>query len=501
MNELLTKPCAILIHQESKPDTFVGTYNKPEHTDQDLSIQLVLIRDPHQASGLRLQVDVPHLDDHGNHQCERMHWSITAWNAASEPAELDGLFSIDDVGPEHYQELAELANALKSLSLSPSKRLLKLTIQRLLCTNDCRLFTGRTDYGEFGSHIAQLRQELRSAHPITLLLSGDKTDTMNKLDGVRKQMQLQMQSGLKKCWFNVTEAFAVSNINKSKMKRRNERPREFEWRAATTFTSPSEYALAAVAANEIEHELDGFTPDSVSNVPARFFKIPNNKTQLFAVFSISRSANPGDRKEAMKIQEKDLLWSTGDVESGVDLSFHCRVQQVLIKASREVVTAFMDCKFDPDTHKPILPSASVTLGHDVKTVAGLHRITTETAHSVKGTLKAKTSDTTYEFRRQGFDRCQHMIASSVESAQMTVKLLLGNELDTLSRVDMLGPLVGMNSTPEDSIGVIFRDLTSEQSVALQKIRDVWGGVAIIDGCAGSGKSHFTRCFHRCTPMP
>ena len=118
------------------------------------------------------------------------------------------------------------------------------------------------------------------------------------------------------------------------------------------------------------------------------------------------------------------------------------------------------------------------------------------------TITTKLSDTTYTYLSVGLERCSSVMASSEEEERTITQTLLGNRLDKLPQRDIFGDLQGSPQEVNDYLDSIFRggksveeysNMFSEQKEALDLLRSVPGGVCILDGCAGSGKSYVLCC--------
>ena len=235
----------------------------------------------------------------------------------------------------------------------------------------------------------------------------------------------------------------------------------------------------ATLGNEAEHELDQKEQDRAGGIRAEFFYDSKHPHSVQVVCAL-----PSETE--LSITKKDIVY----IELSEDRSnrFTCRPSRIK-KTAHDLVFGDINCAYDKDEHEYILPVpvsdmlASAQYRELYRDIGDPF----ESSQVVKIEVRKRRSDTTYTFKANGLLRWQSRVAQSrvahgEDAFQGRLDQVLGSRIELLPKVDVLAGLIGR-------VAKILGDLTSEQENALCLFRDASAGVFIIEGCAGSGKSH------------
>ena len=468
----------------------LDTITSEEYT----SVELILIKEPDYSSGIAIRFEVSFKDHEGQLQKKHMHWIATAINAVDNADEVERFLVTNTVSRLSFPKRQDLAELMSSLRVSETSKLVMVTVQSPKTLDAPNLFTHETAFGSQTMIVEQIRSALRNSHSFSLLVREQRALVM--MDMLKRQMKQQIQAGFESIWFDTQKArngfgLVEAPLGISAGAIRSQRfHKDFKFLTRTTFASPEQFLMFTVLGVEREHQLDKNEPLAIEGLQALFYEIP--RQEGFGRFILALPPRSKVKStDQIRLQKGDTFSLQRNSNStGI---YQCQVERCDSSDGRAVLMGIIKHHHSTATAKHQRPVDAYGLQSDFEAAkAGL-------SNALRGDmvrlvdLSLKLSSTTRDFRMQCLELWQKSVAGGSVQGSIMRDIILGNGLDQLPQVNMLGNLEGTLNEVNEYLKSIFEDgVSSEQLAAFKLLRSVTGGVFLIDGYAGSGKSRFTR---------
>ena len=455
-------------------------------------VELIALEEKEYCSGFAIRVQVSYKSSDGQSQRKHMHWFASAINAVDTADEIEYFVVAEKLRSQELQQSLDLAHLFSLFRISASHGIVKIAIKppKSLCASN--LFTGEDYYGSQAIKVQSIRKELSSGNDITLFLK--ELRAVDVIEDIKSQMKTQIPQGFERRWFDLAKAkfetlqektapYGISTL----ALRREQLPTGYMER--TSFASPEQFLMVIVLALHREHQLDMSEPSEESDLPIRFFEVRHQRDRGRFLLQL-----PSKSDTEISLQRGDTFRLSPGDEFGDGGIHPCEVEDCRSIPGHTVVIGIIQhrsfttleeqnrssIRYEPQD-KFISAKADLGSAFQGDKLQHVH-------------IRLKTSTTTRDFQIQCLELWQMLVASESPKAQLMKNIVLGNRLDLLPKVDILGDFEGVDEAGiEEYLRQVFDTGSSiEQKEAFKLLRSTSGGVFLLDGCAGSGKSRFIR---------
>ena len=499
----LTSHSAILeIMHRTKDDrdhpgpSFVGVFGASAD-EESTFIELITLHEKDFSSGFALRVKVSYKAKDGSVQKKHMHWIATAINAVENGDDVEDFLIAEHLTSGSTPSTSALTSIFSALSVREQESLIKLTFRAPKSLHTSNLFTTQNNFGSQTESIELIRRELTLASGFSLVVKDKRA--LNTIKIIKQQMQQQIKHGFVNRWFKTENAeyesipgtLAHLGISTKAITRG---PTSFRYLARTSFASPEQFLMITVLAVEKEHQLDKAEPRIDQNVRALFYSVPSHPEVGKFIFALKPRADKESKH--LRLQKGDTFHLSPGTTYMDNDSYYCQVESTEAITGQTVVMGIIEHRRSMETGAIEIPGDWYGTSQDFAEAKANLRRALGSSNAKPVSICLKFSQTTRDFQIHCLELWQMLVAKRAPNAMLMKELTLGNRPDLLPKVNILG---GFKQDPQDPsavenyLGKIFgNSLSKEQTTAFKLIKSVSGGVLVIDGCAGSGKSRFTR---------
>jgi len=338
------------------------------------------------------------------------------------------------------------------------------------------MFTDKT-YGVHSETIRRIRNAFHGGNATCFVLFAENPEVM--CDKVVKEIQHQAEHSYLRRWFEGIQARTPLFIQPNKLLGKETRKGVSDWRAKLSFFSIREFiAISGIATHleaEYQAEVNG---EWVNDVQFRVFTIPGAADRRYYAFmylpktvqfhltkgkNILVNFNPGTNSRSedwmATICDPSVLGAFGDT------------------------TVYFTRKWDKLTLKWVYFRNEFVANkvEELKTLIEAKKKVRDVSPVIVN-IKVQSSDMAF---RRIWKGLRHFEETATEEHKA---IMMANDLTSLKRVDVFGDLMG---TPDDVnvyLDKIFTKANPEQRRTKEKLRNLPGGIMIIQGIGGSGKT-------------
>ncbi|KAL9085413.1 MAG: hypothetical protein Q9159_004702 [Coniocarpon cinnabarinum] len=328
---------------------------------------------------------------------------------------------------------------------------------------------------------------------------------ISQIAEIKAQMKSQVDSGFHLRWFDpdkycsdlepMQPALGICSANRRRPYDRPPCPsvHRHRWLTKTSFTTAEEYLLAALLGLCIDHELDMAEASELDGVLAQFFRIKDDSSRRRFIMQLPHRRDRDEDESNVTVRKDDTFSLHYE-----DLPpIHCKVSRARVEEYADFLEGYIDVERDDGPYDTALLEDNFTVlpAESFSAVSNDLRRGLDVKNCARVKIQLKRSETTFKFQYSGLMRWQNLVSLGNQAAQEKCGIVLGNSIAHLPRRDLLGGLEGAEADLETYRAQVVDalSLNQEQKDALALFRNAPGGVCVVDGCAGSGKSHLIRC--------
>ena len=346
-------------------------------------------------------------------------------------------------------------------------------------TTNCyaaNMFTDKT-YGKHSETIRRIRNAFRIPGETCLLLHAVDPETM--CDRVVGEIHHQSKRSYLTRWFQGTRAGSALFVEPNVLYGKETRRGVSYWRAKLSFFSAREFiAITGIALrqeNEYQAEVNG---DFVSDVQFRVFTIPGAADRRYYAFmvlpkTVQFHLTKGDK---ILINFDPKINSRGQDWEGT-------ICDPSVLGAIGDITVYFTRRFDKATMKWVYFTNEFVVNkiEELKTLTEA-RTKVRDVSPVIANIRVLSNN-------KAFDRVRKGLQNFDETATDNHKnIMMANDITSLKRVDVFGDLMGKAEDVNVYLDNIFAKANPEQRRTKEKLRDLPGGIMIIQGIGGSGKT-------------
>ncbi len=354
------------------------------------------------------------------------------------------------------------------------------------------LFT-RKAYGGLTNRVRLLRSALRCNSDIVVLCKGTES-LAGRVDQVLIDVAGQRKNSYLKRWFEGSQADTPLFVQPNTIRPREAinimgeadpsqaRPDMIRFDRRTTFFNLREYAfftgLAFCQEKEVVQKMYGAW---IEGVDLRIFDIPGAGDRRYFAFM----AVPVENVVHFKKDDMVRISFTDGVDSRLnDLIGHIVDSNVL--GSVGDVSLFFTRKWDKDNQVFEHPDPDFQ-SHDLAKFNTLDeaRVAVRDVDPVSVKVKPMVSERQYQRMAAGLQKLERTIKSG-----RVAEVLTANDVENLEQVDLYSDLTGTEAEICEYVDSFFGRANQEQREAKEMLRRLPGGILLIQGVGGAGKSHF-----------
>jgi len=352
--------------------------------------------------------------------------------------------------------------------------------------------------GRFTDQLRTVREALnglRGSNSLEIaILARETEDLPGKLLEFKDSLNKQRDSDPLRAWFD-------GNINcqPGMQKERDERP-QYIIPAKTAFFHPDDY-LTTMFHGVVSQYEQLESQNKWFNFEARFAQLrfkDNRKYYMFLEMHPEVRLSPGDVLSVcidLRRDSRNRDWTAVVQVSPpfvVTSDYTAILTRPFIRNSKEA-TDEEDAEddgegfFDPTE----IPAVSLIKLCDQKETEDMRRLITEATPTLVKIL-VRTSKEAHRRQLNGIREFDHDRRTVEPKHSLKMQTLLANNIMSLPRVDALAPILARHTEQEieQAIRTQCAHFNSEQHAALGEIRDLPGGVMMLQGAAGTGKTNW-----------